>query len=523
MQENNNGGKFVEQLAKKGAKKIAVVLLPIVPWIVLILAAFVLIMAFLSPVAGFIEGVFSIFDQGTGELLGYDRSTFSGALLLKEQEWKEKGVAIDKELILSIALYSRGYDIEDDIPVDCEDPTSDDCVVEGTLQQTSKQLIKDVEKLADGMVKERIFYSCRNKIVETHQVCGDDGTGESAGGGSGSGDSSFTSNYSSTYNIKPTLLNNFVEPMAMTCWEEETISWSDPLACGYDDPSLCDSVCTPDYQLEQETVYELKTKEEYIAWLKLDSTQQDEFNDYGYDIEQHLRDLKFSIPNDPAEKAVYIDEKINEMYQIYYSVMNATGANGGSSGSAIISAGLAGPMPSGLIENLLHPLGSQTCSQSACFGVYSSPNCTGHIGVDLVSNGSATIYSVAAGTVVHTTRNSTQCNPSFAGGGRASCGTGCEGITITIRHEVVVDGQTMVVYSKYAHLAELYPRFKEGETVVAGEPLGIMGTTGCSTGVHLHFELMDANKKNYNPEELLQVKGCSLNSSCEAARQSCGL
>ena len=89
MQENNNGGKFVEQLAKKGAKKIAVVLLPIVPWIVLILAAFVLIMAFLSPVAGFIEGVFSIFDQGTGELLGYDRSTFSGALLLKEQEWKE--------------------------------------------------------------------------------------------------------------------------------------------------------------------------------------------------------------------------------------------------------------------------------------------------------------------------------------------------------------------------------------------------------------------------------------------------
>lgn len=483
MQENNNGSKFIEKLTKKGAKKIALLLLPVVPWILIILIIVILVLALISPVAGFLDGIFSIFDPETGEI---DRSkkTFANALLDKEEEWQEKNVQIDKELVLAIALYGQGYDPDDDISLDCEDPTSDECVVDNKLEEESKTHIKNVKRLADGMVKERKIYYCRNQIVNTQTVCDTNG-------------------------------NN--------CHEEETISYGEALLCGYDDASLCDSVCTPNYQLEESTVYELKTEEEYKTWLKLDSNQEDEFGDKGFDMEQFLKDLDYSIPIEEADKEEFLDETIEDMYAIYYTITNNTpGVNGGTTGSMILSAGLAGAMPDGLIENLGHPFGTQSCSQTACFGVYSSPNCTGHIGVDIVSDPKAQIYSIAAGTVVHTTRNTRQCNPNFGGGNRATCGAGCEGTTITIRHEVVVDGQTMTVYSKYVHLSSLYPKFVDGAQVAANEPLGIIGTTGCSTGIHLHFEVLDANQKNYNPEELLQVKGCNLSGGCEAARRACG-
>ena len=43
--------------------------------------------------------------------------------------------------------------------------------------------------------------------------------------------------------------------------------------------------------------------------------------------------------------------------------------------------------------------------------------------------------------------------------------------------------------TRYLHLKHNSLKVRAGDRVAAGQPLGFMGTTGYSTGVHLHFEV----------------------------------
>ena len=80
------------------------------------------------------------------------------------------------------------------------------------------------------------------------------------------------------------------------------------------------------------------------------------------------------------------------------------------------------------------------------------------------------------------------------------------GTAIIASHSGVVlyaGGDPCCSYGRYVILASasglttLYAHFElvtveTGETVRQGEPLGIVGNTGYSTGTHLHFEVFDA-------------------------------
>lgn len=76
---------------------------------------------------------------------------------------------------------------------------------------------------------------------------------------------------------------------------------------------------------------------------------------------------------------------------------------------------------------------------------------------------------------------------------------GAFGNVMVVKHDV--DGE--LYYSLYAHLDSFTS--KVGDHVGYNTELGIMGTTGNSTGIHLHLELFDKNYKWYDRTKTLQV------------------
>jgi murein DD-endopeptidase MepM/ murein hydrolase activator NlpD len=55
--------------------------------------------------------------------------------------------------------------------------------------------------------------------------------------------------------------------------------------------------------------------------------------------------------------------------------------------------------------------------------------------------------------------------------------------------------------SRYAHLSQV--NVSCGQNVGQGDVIGLMGSTGNSTGPHLHFELMNSTLGKVNPLDFL--------------------
>ena len=98
-----------------------------------------------------------------------------------------------------------------------------------------------------------------------------------------------------------------------------------------------------------------------------------------------------------------------------------------------------------------------------------------HLGVDLGTNGNKAtdVVSIADGVVYRVVKESK---------------SGGWGNFVIVKH-TLPNGK--VFYSGYAHLKSM--SVKEGATVSAGTKLGVMGTTGYSTGPHLHLLCFSGN------------------------------
>ncbi|MFS0714222.1 M23 family metallopeptidase [Microbacterium sp. 2P01SA-2] len=92
-----------------------------------------------------------------------------------------------------------------------------------------------------------------------------------------------------------------------------------------------------------------------------------------------------------------------------------------------------------------------------------------HRGVDLTPGAGAEIHAVAGGTV----RIATEAGGDY-------------GVTVVIDHNI--DGE--LVSTRYGHMQYGSLKVKVGDTIEPGEIIGKVGSTGKSTGAHLHLEVL---------------------------------
>ncbi|MBS1117950.1 MAG: hypothetical protein H6Q90_178 [Deltaproteobacteria bacterium] len=135
---------------------------------------------------------------------------------------------------------------------------------------------------------------------------------------------------------------------------------------------------------------------------------------------------------------------------------------------------------------------TQDCNDSCCGD---------HVGTDRYSydwssGGEFTIVAARGGTISHLKINST-----------TGCGTsGC----VNQANMIVIDHGDGT-QSTYLHLKgnSLAPGILCGGTVVAGQPLAQAGTTGWSTGIHLHYQVSGVHAGATTCECGADGRGCS--------------
>lgn len=139
-----------------------------------------------------------------------------------------------------------------------------------------------------------------------------------------------------------------------------------------------------------------------------------------------------------------------DIQKCQYRIEQAKKNNSGGVGSSVPSTnGFFRPMQNGYITQGYYGYG-------------------GHLGIDLSSkNKSIDIYPIADGQVFYN--------------GQDAAGA----LVVKIKHNI--GGR--YIYSTYAHMRGVYSHIKVGRNITSDTPIGPMGSTGNSTGPHLHMEI----------------------------------
>ena len=261
---------------------------------------------------------------------------------------------------------------------------------------------------------------------------------------------------------------------------------------------------------------ELSTQKESLEADKKDletqqsslKSDQDEFNKLISDNDEILKNLYASNSKaqnsleSAALKSDEIESKISEYYaaqkaaaeQAARAAQSSSGSSGGSSGSS--SSSSSGTSSSGSSSSssssVIVPSGSGFAWPTPGFVSLSSEwfedrEVYNHGGIDIAGAGimGTPVVAAADGTVIAT---NSSCTHNWGKSYSCGCGGGY-GNYVMISHA----GGKMTVYG---HLTSL--TVSTGQTVSRGQVIGYVGSTGNSTGPHLHYECR-LNGVRYNP------------------------
>lgn len=175
------------------------------------------------------------------------------------------------------------------------------------------------------------------------------------------------------------------------------------------------------------------------------------------DAEDHIQAYDNAIAEIDNEIEAYYESLRQQENQ-----NNSGGSSGGSYDTPVYSGNYVWPAPGH------YYLSSQFYEERT--GYY-------HGGIDIAGSGfmGATIVAAASGTVISSNNS---CTHNWGKYGSCGCGGGF-GNYVWLDHG---NGKATI----YAHLS--YNTIYDGQYVTAGEVLGYAGSTGYSTGPHLHFE-----------------------------------
>lgn len=258
---------------------------------------------------------------------------------------------------------------------------------------------------------------------------------------------------------------------------------------------------------------ELSTKKESLEADKKDletqqaslKSDQDEFNKLISDNDEILKNLYAS--NSEAQHSLEsaalqsdeIEAKISEYYaaqkaaaeQAAKASQSSSGSSSSSSSSSSSGSSSSGSSSSGS-SSVIVPSGSGFAWPTPGFVSLSSEwfedrEVYNHGGIDIAGAGimGTPVVAAADGTVVAT---NSSCTHNWGKSYSCGCGGGY-GNYVMISHA----GGKMTVYG---HLTSL--TVSSGQSVSRGQVIGYVGSTGNSTGPHLHYECR-LNGVRYNP------------------------
>lgn len=250
---------------------------------------------------------------------------------------------------------------------------------------------------------------------------------------------------------------------------------------------------------------ELSTKKESLEADKKDletqqaslKSDQDEFNKLISDNDEILKNLYAS--NSEAQHSLEsaalqsdeIEAKISEYYAAQKAAAERAAQASQSSSSSSSGSSSSGSSSSGS-SSVIVPSGSGFAWPTPGFTYLSSPwredrETYNHGGIDIAGAGimGTPVVAAADGTVI---ASNSSCTHNWGKSYSCGCGGGY-GNYVMISH---AEGKMTV----YGHLTSL--TVSTGQSVSRGQVIGYVGSTGNSTGPHLHYECR-LNGVRYNP------------------------
>ncbi|GEM_PF-1099806 len=174
---------------------------------------------------------------------------------------------------------------------------------------------------------------------------------------------------------------------------------------------------------------------------------------------QDSEDRYLELIGEAADKQKQLAQEIQQLEQ---QQLTQGGAGGGTSGPPVTGSGIFIEPMVGALDSISQGYGLTDYAQSGVYGLNEDGTPRIHAGVDFAMPGGTAVYAVADGTVDGTT----SLEYGF-------------GNTVVILHD------NLNLYTLYGHLSQI--AVTPGQLVKKGDIIGFEGTSGFSTGYHLHF------------------------------------